>query len=129
ELLAQIATPVQWPAGAMIYREGDPGSPLYLLEEGRVSIELAVPGRGPVLMLTVGPGDVFGWSSLFHDRPKGARARASVPSRGWALDSARLRALCDADPVLGYALTRRLLQVVSERLRASRIQLIDVYKP
>src|SRR6476646_4132668 len=75
--LAPIATPVEWPAGTVIYREGDPASPLYLLEEGRVAIELGVPGRGPVLMLTVGPGEVFGWSNLFHDRPKAAAARAT----------------------------------------------------
>jgi CRP/FNR family transcriptional regulator, cyclic AMP receptor protein len=126
--LTEVATPVRWNAGEMIYREGDPGSPLYLVEEGLVAVELVVPGRGPVTILTVSPGDIFGWSSLFYQRPKTNGARALVPTRALALDTARLRALCDGDPAFGYAVTRRILQVVSERLKATRIQLLDVFK-
>ena len=128
ERLAEIATPVRWNAGEMVYREGDPGSPVYLVEEGLVALELVVPGRGPITILTVGPGEIFGWSSLFYQRPKTSAARALTPTRAQALDSARLRTLCDGDPVFGYALTRRILQVVSERLKATRIQLLDVFK-
>ena len=128
ERLAEIASPVRWSAGEIIYREGDPGSPVYLVEEGLVALELVVPGREPVTIQTIGSGEIFGWSSLFYQRPKTSAARALTPSRAQALDAARLRALCDGDPVFGYALTRRVLQVVSERLKATRIQLLDVFK-
>ena len=50
-------SPVEWPAGSTIYREGDASSPLYLIDEGRVAIELTVPGRGPVTALTVAEAD------------------------------------------------------------------------
>ena len=60
-------------------------------------------------ILTVGPGEVFGWSSLFLERPKTASARAVEPTTALALDANRLRALCDLDPGLGYVLTRRSL--------------------
>jgi CRP-like cAMP-binding protein len=126
--LAEVATSVRWNAGQMIYREGDAGSPLYLVEEGLVAVELAVPGRGPVTIQTVSSGDIFGWSSLFYQRPKTNGARALVPTQAQALDTTRLRALCDGDPAFGYAVTRRILQVVSERLKATRIQLLDVFK-
>jgi CRP-like cAMP-binding protein len=128
EKLSEIATPVQWEADVAIYHEGDPGSPLYAVEEGRVAIEVTMPGRGAVTLTTVGPGEVFGWSSLFYQRPKAAAARAVEPTRALALDATRLRALCDADPSLGYALTRRVLDVVSERLKATRIQLLDLFQ-
>ena len=55
----------QWDAGETVFREGDRDSVLYVVEAGRVAIEMAVPGRGRVTILTVGPGEVFGWSSLF----------------------------------------------------------------
>jgi CRP-like cAMP-binding protein len=128
ERLTDIARPVQWKAGEMVYREGDPGSPLYLIEEGRVAIEMLVPGRAPVVVLTVGPGEILGWSGLFYQRPKTSAARAQVPTRAQALDTARLREFCDSDPVFGYAVTRRILQVVSERLKTTRMQLLDVFK-
>jgi CRP/FNR family transcriptional regulator, cyclic AMP receptor protein len=127
--IARIASPVQWDAGATVFREGDCDSLLYLVEEGRVAIEITVPGRGRVIILTVGPGEVFGWSSIFHQRPKTASARTIEPAKALALDASRLRELCDADPRLGYLLTRRILGVVSERLRATRMQLLDIYSP
>jgi CRP-like cAMP-binding protein len=128
ERLAGLAARVQWGAGEIIFRDGDPDSPLYLVEEGRVGLELIVPGRGPITIQTIGPGDVFGWSSLFSNRPKTCSARATVATRALALDSARLRACCDGDPVFGYAVSRRILQVVAERLKTARMQLLDVFR-
>ncbi len=127
ELVADLATRAEWAAGETVFREGDRDPVLYVVETGRIAIEVSVPGRGRVTILTLGPGEVFGWSSLFHDRPKTAAARAIEPTRAIALDAARLGALCDADPRLGYVLTRRILEVVAERLKATRIQLLDVY--
>jgi CRP-like cAMP-binding protein len=127
--LAQIANPVEWAAGTVVFREGDRDALLYVVQEGRVAIEIAVPGRGRVTILTVGPGEVFGWSSIFHQRPKTASARAIESTTALALDAIRLRELCDADPRLGYVLTRRILEVVSERLKATRMQLLDIYGP
>jgi CRP/FNR family transcriptional regulator, cyclic AMP receptor protein len=125
--LAEIAAPVSWDAGTTVFREGDRGTHLFLVEEGHVAIEIPVPGRGRTTILTVGPGEVFGWSSLFGDRPKTAAARAVEATSALALDAVRLSAMCEADPGLGYALTRRILAVVSERLKATRMQLLDVF--
>ena len=127
--MAQIAASLEWDAGTTVFREGDRDSLLYVVEQGRVAIEIAVPGRGRVVILTVGPGEVFGWSSIFQQRPKTASARTIEPARVLALDASRLRELCDADPRLGYLLTRRILEVVSERLKATRMQLLDIYSP
>lgn len=125
--LAEVASAVQWKAGELVFREGDVGSLLYIVDQGRVAIEVVVPGRGTVTILTVGPGEVFGWSSLFYQRPKSAAARTTIPTQAIVLDALHLREWCEADPRLGYALTRRVLNVVSERLKATRLQLLDVF--
>jgi CRP/FNR family transcriptional regulator, cyclic AMP receptor protein len=96
--IAEIATPVQWGVGETIFREGDRDSLLYVVEEGRAAIEVTIPGRGRAILLTVSPGEVCGWSSLFHQRPKTAAARTTEPTRALALDAPKLRVLCDADP-------------------------------
>ena len=127
DLMAGIASPVEWGLGETVFREGDIDRVLYLVNKGRVAIEVTIPGRGRVTILTVGPGELFGWSSIFHERPKTAAARATEPTKGLALNASRLGELCDADPKLGYMLTRRILEVVSERLKATRMQLLDVY--
>ncbi len=126
--IAGIASPVRWDAGETVFREGDPDSLLYVVREGRVAIEVAVPGRGRVTILTVGPGEVFGWSALFHPRPKTASARTVEATTAIALDAPGLQELCDADTRLGYVLARRILDVVAERLKATRMQLLDIYR-
>ncbi|HEV3165591.1 MAG TPA: cyclic nucleotide-binding domain-containing protein [Isosphaeraceae bacterium] len=128
ERLAEIATPVQWGADETVFREGDADATLYLIDEGRVAIEASLPGRDPVTILTVGAGEVFGWSSIFYQRPKTASARTLAPTQALTLDATRLRALCDADPRLGYEIAQRLLQVVSERVKAHRQQMLESFK-
>jgi CRP-like cAMP-binding protein len=125
--LAEIAAPASWTEGEVIFREGRRHPRLYVVEEGRVALGLTRLGRGPTTFLTVGPGEVLGWSSLFHARPKTATARAIQATRAVALDADRLAALCDADPRLGYLLTRRILAAVADRLQAARLQLLDVF--
>jgi CRP-like cAMP-binding protein len=125
--LAEMAAPALWAAGEVIFREGQRDGRIYVVDEGRVALEVTQPGRGRMTILTVGPGEVFGWSSLFQERPKTASARALQPTRGVSLDAARLRVLCDADPRLGYLLTRRILSAVAERLQSARLQLLDVF--
>jgi CRP/FNR family cyclic AMP-dependent transcriptional regulator len=126
--LAEIAKPVSWQAGQAIFREGDRDDFLYLVVEGQAALEINVPPRGRVRILTVGPGEVFGWSSVYYQKPKTAGAAALEATQGLALDAARLRERSETDPRFGYWLARRLLEVVSERLKATRLQLLDVFK-
>ncbi len=128
ERLAEIAKPLDWQAGQTVFREGDRDDFLYLVVEGHVALEISVPPRGRVRILTVGPGEVFGWSGVFYQKPTTARATAVEPTRALALNAARLRELSEADCRFGYWLARRLLEVISERLQATRLQLLDVFK-
>jgi CRP-like cAMP-binding protein len=44
-----------------------------------------------------------------------------------SVDAVCLRARCEADPALGYALMQRVAQVMYQRLQASRLQMLDLY--
>lgn len=127
ERLAGFASRVHWKPDEAVFREGERPGALYVVEDGRVAIELTVPGQRRVTVLTVGAGELFGWSSLFSDRAKSSSARAVADTSAFAFDIARLHALFEAHPALGYAFTRRVLQTVSERLRSTRLQLLDIF--
>jgi CRP-like cAMP-binding protein len=127
DFLSQAASWVQWASGETVFREGSRGDSLYFIVEGLVAIEVAVPQRGRVRIATVGPGEFFGWSSVFYEKPKTALATVLAPTRGLAFDAARLRAQCESDTGFGFRLTRVLLHVVSDRLKAARAQLIDMF--
>ena len=128
ERLAASARATTWKTEQTIFREGERDDFLYLVLEGLVALDIQVPPRGRVRILTVGPGELFGWSSVYDPKPKTAAATTMEPTRALALEAARLREWSEADPRFGYWLTRRLLQVISERLQATRIQLLDVFK-
>ena len=54
-------------------------------------------------------------------------AHAAGEVHAVAFDAACLRGKCDADPALGYDLTKRFAQTLIERLQWTRLRLLDVY--
>ena len=92
-----------------------------------VALEVFTPTRGPVVIETLGPGEVLGWSWLFPPYRWHFDAQAVEPVRAVALDGGCLRGKCEEDPRLGYELTRRFAAIMMDRLQATRLRLLDVY--
>ncbi|NIM92695.1 MAG: cyclic nucleotide-binding domain-containing protein [Anaerolineales bacterium] len=129
EKLASISTQVTFSEGATLFREEDKSELVYLIEEGDVSIVTQVPGHGQVTILTIGPGQILGWSSLFPPQRKTAGAIANEPTRVVAINATQLRELSQTDHELGNKIMWRVAEVISERLRAARRQLLDMFEP
>jgi CRP-like cAMP-binding protein len=128
EKLLAIADLSEWPEGKTIFAEGDQDPTLYLILEGRVSIEKYIPGRGRVTLLTLGPSEIFGWSAVVPViGTRTASARAIAPTRAVTFDTVALQRACDEDNELGYLVFRRLTNVIAGRLSATRLQLLDMY--
>ncbi|MBI4890261.1 MAG: Crp/Fnr family transcriptional regulator [Acidobacteria bacterium] len=124
--LSQLAFEVTFEEDQIIFREGDPSSFFYLILSGLVALELAAPGR-VVTIQTVGDGEELGWSSLMSRVDKQFRARCMKPVKALAFDGARVAAECEEDHEFGYLIMRRILVTVAERLRSTRMQVLDVY--
>lgn len=125
--LAGCATDVRFTDEQIIFREGDPAAQFYLLREGLVAIEVIVPHNGAMTVQTVGAGEMLGWSWLFAPYRWRFQARTQKPARALAFDGNRLRARCEKDHDLGFELLKRFSRVLTERLEATRVQLLDVY--
>lgn len=126
-LLAAHATEVELPAGRYLFREGEAAEAFVAVRDGRVTIELHTPAGGGAVLDTAHAGDVVGWSWLIPPYRWMFDARASEATRAVVFDAAALRAACDADPGVGYALTRRVAQVMAHRLQSARVRLLDLY--
>ena len=127
EELAGCASNEHIRAGQYLFREGGPADHFYVVMHGRIGLELFSPGRGPQVLDSVGEGEVLDWPWLIPPYRWMSDARAVVPTSVVSLDSACLRRKCEADPRLGYALVQRVAQVMSNRLQATRVRLLDVY--
>lgn len=122
--LASIAVEQEFPEGEIIYKEGDLGEAIYLIQVGEVVIEMEVPEIGRTTVLVVGPGQLFGWSSLFPSRPKAARARVAKPMRAIVIEAGKLRHLFQSDHALEFAITHQITEIVADRVKATRLELI-----
>jgi len=127
QLIAGCSMNVRFEAGQVIFHEGDPADHFYLIREGLVSIQLAIPHRGLTTVQTVGGGEVMGWSWLFPPYRWHFDARTQEPTHALAFDGKCLRAKCEEDHSLGYDIYKRFMQIVTERLESTRLQLLDMY--
>jgi CRP/FNR family transcriptional regulator, cyclic AMP receptor protein len=125
--VAGCARNVAFSPGALLLAEGDPADTLYLVRRGCVSIEVHSPGRGQIVIETVGPGAVVGWSWLIPPYRWHFDARAVDSVGAIAVDGACLRQKADADPALGYALMKRVAAILLERLQMTRVRVLDLY--
>jgi len=116
---------VEYPKGKILYREGDIGQTVYLIQAGQIIVENDVPGYGPVTLVTVGPGQLLGWSALFPGRRKVATARVAKPVRAIVINAARLRDACHTDHTLESVVIRNVSEVIADRLKATRQKLIE----
>ncbi|MER7246919.1 cyclic nucleotide-binding domain-containing protein [Kribbella sp. NPDC000426] len=110
-----------------LFDEGGPAGCYWLIRHGRVALDTAVPGRGLVVIETLGPDDLLGWSWLVPPYRWHFGARAIGTVQATVFDAEQLRILADQNPRLGYAVTRQLLGVVLDRLQSTRARLLDLY--
>ncbi len=125
--LAAAAELVRVAAGEVVFREGTANDNLYLVRSGRLAVEMRVPGRGAVRILTVGPGEMAGWSAMLALGKMTATAIAMEDSQLVVAPVARLREISEATPQFGYRLMEQIAIVISQRLVATRLQLLDLF--
>ena len=122
--LADAASDVTFPTRHRIFEDGGLASRFWLIQSGHASLDIYVPGEGPVVIETIGMGELLGWSWLFPPFKWAFGAVTATPVEAFEFDAPAVRACCESDPGLGYQLHQRVTQVLAKRLRATRIRLI-----
>jgi CRP-like cAMP-binding protein len=128
EDLVPYARLAPFPEGSVIFREGGDSDALYLILSGRVVLEQHVPGKGDVQLENLRGGDLLGLSWLFPGGHWVLDARAAEETATIALEAEGVRARMDADPTLGLALAKHVIQQLYQRLERIRLQRLDVYR-
>ncbi|XP_073961792.1 cGMP-dependent protein kinase for isoform X2 [Choristoneura fumiferana] len=73
--------PVEYAAGSLIIKEGDVGSIVYVMEEGRVEVS-----RENKYLSTMAPGKVFGELAILYNCKRTATIKAATDCRLWAIE-------------------------------------------
>ena len=129
DLLVGCAANERFEAGEFLVREGRPADKFYLLRAGQVAVEVDVPGKKPIVLETMGEGEVLGWSWVVPPYVATFDCRAGTLVRALSFDGKCLRAKMEKDPALGYEVLRRFVPMMAHRLASTRLQLLDLYGP
>jgi NTE family protein len=108
----------EFPAGAVICREGEPGTSMLVLVEGLAHALVALPEEPELrsrsvfaegrLVAKLRQGDVVGVMSLLTGEPQAATVKAAVPTAALELDGDGFRSLVGQSPQVLVNLTRIL---------------------
>jgi len=127
ETLTAMAEPRRFHAGELIFISGENCPHMFIIRSGRVAIQSVTPPQSCTTLLDLGPGDLFSWSALVIPYLETATARAVDDTEVLAVDAEAVLARCESDARFGCDIYRALTSVLAERLRATRLQLVDVY--
>lgn len=108
--------------GEAIFRMGDPGESMMLVELGEVRISYPAPDGRAVVMGELGPGAVFGEIALLDGGPRSAEAVAATNCTLAVFERRVLIGMLQAN----WALTEAVLRLVCERLRRSDERMADL---
>jgi len=107
-----------FPAGAVIFEEGDPGSRLFVIQSGTVRI-VKRTGQRQVTLARLGAGEFFGEMALLDRQPRSASAVVEEPARILELDEAAFERIVRERGEVAL----RILARLSRRLREANRQI------
>lgn len=111
--LLELMTTSTLERGSILFDEGDPGSELYVIVDGKLKLGRASTDGRENLLSVLGPGEMLGELSLFDPGPRTATVTAVSDSTLLALANDHLMPWLDGRPEAA----RNLLQALAARLR------------
>lgn len=116
-LIADRFRVVSFEPGTVIFNEGDPGSEMFIVREGRVATLINLPGGQKKEIAEFTPGDFFGEMTVFENVPRSATCIATEASTLLSLGQQELLSLIDPFPEIVTSITYRMLSITTQRLR------------
>ena len=115
ERLSNASGVVKLKEGERVYSEGVPASHLFVLLKGRVELRRPTKGGPNLLVDDLLEGSVFGVSSLTGTERYLLNAECVADSEVLKVEGTVLRQILDENPVVGYAIQRKIAQVFFKR--------------
>ena len=145
--LAAVSRLLRCEPHTVIFHAGDRADTLYGVLEGEVELSLTIRDKSlaaevefeeavhvrvmekdsQIVVDAARPGHVFGWSALSGRGRHTVTATCSMPAQVVAIPAQNLKTLCEQDPSLGYAVMKRLVDIISKRLDNRNQRLIEVW--
>jgi CRP-like cAMP-binding protein len=124
--VAEIAEEKTFVLGEMIFQEGEKAEWVYVLLEGKVRISIDLTSKPTYITVAMieKPQWAFGWSGIVAPYRYTASATCDVETRVLAIPGIKLEEILDEEPECGCHVMKKLTELISSRLRNSRMTLL-----
>lgn len=99
--------------GTVLFREGEPGKEMFVLQSGKVAISKRVRELEKVLA-TLGPGEFFGEMAIISNRPRNATAVVEVDARLLVIDPKTFEGMIRGNAEIAVRMIKKLAERLSE---------------
>jgi CRP/FNR family transcriptional regulator, cyclic AMP receptor protein len=97
----------EFPVGSVVFREGDAGGQMYVIQSGRVKISKNL-SAGPRTLAILGAGEFFGEMAILNDKPRTATAEVLEDAKMLILDSRTFEAMVTGNTEIAVRLIKKL---------------------
>jgi CRP-like cAMP-binding protein len=103
----------EFPKGAVLCREGDPGHDMFVIQSGRITISKKA-GDIEKVLTSLGPGEFFGEMSILNNNPRSATATCAEPSKVLVIDGRTFEAMIRGNAEIALRLIKKLASRLQE---------------
>lgn len=116
EAVAQLASEECHYPGHVLFREGEPGTQLYILTGGEVEVLYSIGEEGPERVDTASEGAILGCSSLIEPYTYSSMVRCITEIETLVLDAVALHNLMEEHCRIGYSIQNYIIRMLLDRI-------------
>jgi CRP/FNR family transcriptional regulator, cyclic AMP receptor protein len=119
---------VDYPVGAVIFKEGDAGDFIGFVVSGKLEVKKQTEFKGNQLIIALlSSGALVGELSIFDQHKRSATVEATEDTTMLILRNTSLEALIHQHPYTGIKLLKGLIRILSLRLRKATERLTTIF--
>ncbi|ABC81030.1 Crp/Fnr family transcriptional regulator [Anaeromyxobacter dehalogenans] len=103
----------EFPRGAVLFREGEPGREMFVVQQGRVTLSKRV-GDLEKILASMGPGEFLGEMSILNNRPRSATATCAEDARLLVIDALTFEAMVRGNAEIAIRMVKKLADRLQE---------------
>lgn len=103
----------EFPKGTVLFREGEPGKEMFVLQSGKVAISKRVRQLEKVLA-TLGAGEFFGEMAIISNKPRNATAVVEDDARLLVIDPKTFEGMIRGNSEIAVRMIKKLAERLSE---------------
>ena len=127
EVMSQICEVKTYEASSVIFKEGDEGKEMYVVDEGMVNCMIHPTPDQPVVVGTKTRNSLFGWSAMISPHRYTATAKAAEKTRVFVARGSDLRRICGVNPHICSKVMEKIVCIVDDQLVKTRQALIQAF--